>query len=78
MKFVSFNSGGDTVTTFAYIWFLNKAYENEVTLREQKPPLKGSQHLELLTYIEKRSRSFNTDNMGSVGQRATKLLSFKL
>ena len=35
MKFVSFNSGRDTVTAFAYIWSLDKAYENDVTLREQ-------------------------------------------
>ena len=54
------------LSTFAYTWLLNKPYENEVTLREQNPPLKYCQPLELLTYFEKRFRSFNTSNMGSV------------
>ena len=45
---------------------LNKPYENEVILREQKASLKYCQPLELFTYFE--------DDMGSVGQRAAKLL----
>ena len=31
---------------FAYMWLLNKPYENEVTLTEQNPRSKCCQHLE--------------------------------
>ena len=31
---------------------VNKPYENEVTLREQNPPLKYCQHLEILTPLK--------------------------
>ena len=64
--------------TFSYTQLLNKPYGNEFTLREQNPNLKCCQPLELLTHFEKRSRPFNTGNMGSVGQGAAKLLSIKL
>ena len=52
--------------------------QTEVILRRQNIPLKFRQPLELLMYIEKGFRSFHTGNMGSVGQRAAKLLSVKL
>ena len=48
-------------------------------------PMKMSSHqeskiypLELLTYFKKGFRSFQTVNLGSVGQTAAKLLAFKL
>ena len=48
-------------------------------MKGQNPPLKCGKPLELLTYFEKRFRSFNAgDDMGSVGQRATKLLAVKV
>ena len=62
----------------AYVWLLNKPYENEVTLRGKNIPLKCCQPHELLMYIERGLRSFHTGNIGSVGQRATKLLAFKV
>ena len=34
--------------TFAYVWLLNKPYENEVTLKKQKIPLKCCQPLDFL------------------------------
>ena len=37
----------------AYVRLLNKPYENEVTLRGQKIPLKCCQQAELLLYIER-------------------------
>ena len=64
--------------TFYYIRSLNKSHVNGVTLKEQNPLLKNCQPLELLTYFEKRFRSLNTGNMGSLGQRAAKLPSIKL
>ena len=33
-------------SNFAYIWLLNKPYENEVTLAGQNLPLKSCQYLE--------------------------------
>ena len=56
---------------------LNKPCENEVILRGQNIPLKFCQPLELLKYTEKVLRSFHAIDIGSVGQRATKLLSIK-
>ena len=56
---------------------LNKPYVNEVTLRGQKPPLKYCQSHELLTQLERESRSFSTGNMGSLGQRNAKLQAIK-
>ena len=64
--------------TFSYIRSLNKSYENEVTLREQKLPLKCCQLTELLIYIERGFRSFHTFDIGSVDQKAANLLSIKL
>ena len=61
-----------------YIQLLNKPYVYRVTLRERNLALKCCQPLELLTYFESGVTSFNTGNMGSVGQRAAKLLSVKL
>ena len=53
---------------------LNKPYVNEVTLSWQKPPLKC-----VLNFWHSLGfRSFNTDNLGSVGQRAAKLPAIKL
>ena len=63
--------------TFAYIRLLNKPYENEVTLREQKIPLQCCQSLDFL-YVFKRFRSFIAINIKSVGQRALKLLAVKV
>ena len=67
--------------TFAYVQ-LYKPYLNGVTLRDQNQSLKylrdqnqslkSFQSLELLTSFEMGFRSFNTDNMGSVGQSAAK------
>ena len=34
--------------TFAYVWLLNKPYENEVILREQKLTLKCCKRLKIL------------------------------
>ena len=50
----------------------------EVILRRQNIPLKCCQRLELLMYIGKGFRSFNSENLESVGQRALKLLAIKL
>ena len=63
---------------FAYIRLLNKPYENEVTLRGQNIILKCYQALELRLYFGKGFRSFYTGNIGSVGQKASKLLAVKL
>jgi len=65
-------------TAIAYTRLLNKPYENEVTLREQIPPLECCHPPKLFLFFEKRFRSFNTGNMESVRQRAAKLLSIKL
>ena len=56
----------------------DKPYVNGVTLRGQNHPLECCQSLDLVTYFEKGFRSFNTDNIESVGQRAVKLPSIKL
>ena len=52
--------------------------QTEVILRGQNIPLKCCQPLELLIYIRKGLRSFHTDNLGSVGQRAVKWPAIKL
>ena len=57
---------------------LNKPYVNEVTLRGQNICLKCYQPLEIMLYLEKGFISFHTGNIGSVGQRAAKLLSIKI
>ena len=57
---------------------LNKPYVNEVILRGQNLTLKCCQPLKLWTYFEKKVRSFHTDNVKCVGQKAAKLLSLKL
>ena len=64
--------------TFAYIWLFNKPYENEVTLRGQNIRLKCYQPLELMLYFGKGLKSFHRVNLGSVGQRASKLLAVKV
>ena len=64
--------------TFAYIRFLKKPYVNGVTLREQNSPLKCCQPVQLITYSERGLTYFNTGNMRSVGQMASKLSSVKL
>ena len=61
----------------AYVWLLNKPYENEVTLRGKNIPLKCCQPLKVL-YIGRGFRFFIKGNIGSVGHRAAKLLSVKL
>ena len=58
---------------FANGRLLNKPYENEVTLTGQNLALKCCQPFEL----SKGFRSFNAEKMGSVGQRAAKLLNIK-
>ena len=52
--------------------------QTEVILRRQNIPLNCHQPLELLMYIGKGFRSFNAENLGSVGQRASKLPAFKV
>ena len=59
--------------TFPYV-----GYENEGTLRVSNTPLKCCKTAELLIYIGWGLISFHTVNIGFVGQRAAKLLSFKL
>ena len=44
----------------------------------QNLSLKWCQPLECLTYIERGIRSVHTGNIGSVGQRAAKLLDFNV
>ena len=61
-----------------YKWLPHKPYVNEVILRGQNLSLKCYQSLELLMYIEKGFRSFHTGNVGSAGQRASKLLAVKV
>ena len=58
---------------------LSQPYVNEVTLREQKWPLKGCQSLNFFyIYLFQKFSSFNPVNIRSVDQRAAKLLSVKL
>ena len=64
--------------TFTYVRLLNKPYENEVTLREQKIPLKYCQTLNFQYTFQKSSRSFIAVNIKSVGQRDAKLLAVKV
>ena len=64
--------------TFVYIRLLDSPCENEVTFRGQNICLKCYQSLELLLYFGKGFRSFNAGNIGSVGQRASKLLAVKV
>ena len=66
------------VWPLAYIQLLSKPYKNEVILRGQKISLKCCQPLKLVMYIGRGFRSFHTGNMGSVGQRAAKLLAVKV
>ena len=66
------------VWNFAYIRLLSKPYENEVTLRGQNICLKYYQPLEFMLYFGKGFRSFNNENLGSVGKRASKLLAVKV
>ena len=49
-----------------------------MSLRRQNLLLKCCQSLELFIYIGKRFRSFHTGNIGSVGQKAAKLLAIKV
>ena len=56
----------------------DKPYAKGLTLREQNPPLKYCQSLELLTYFEKRFRAFNAADIGFLDQRAAKLLAVKV
>ena len=57
---------------------LHKPYINEFILTGQNLPLKCCQTLDLLIHFEEGFMSFHTLNIGSVGQRAAKLLSIKL
>ena len=57
---------------------LNKPYVNEVTLTGQNPSLKCYQPLELLTAFKNGLRSFNAENLKSLGQRPAKLPVIKL
>ena len=63
---------------FAYKWLLNKPYENEVNLTGQNLPIKCSQHLETYTTLKNRLISLNAEKLGSLGQRAAKLLAVKV
>ena len=54
--------------TLAYVRLLKESYVNGVPLREQ------NQTLESLVYFRKGIRSFHARNIGSIGQRARKLL----
>ena len=58
--------------------FLNKPFVNEVIFRGQNLPLKCCQPLELLIHFKEGFRSFHTSNLGSVSQRAAKLLAVKV
>ena len=61
--------------TFAYVGLLNKPYENEVTLREQKIPLICCQPLDCLDAFLK---GLDFLFIKSVSQRALKLLAVKV
>ena len=63
---------------FAYKPLLDKSYENGVIFRGQNLPSKCYQPLELPIHSEKRFRSFQTGNIGSVGQKVAKLLAVKV
>ena len=63
---------------FAYIWLLNKLFENEVNFRGQNIPLNYCDTLRLVLYIEKGFISFCIFDKESVGQRAAKLVSVQL
>ena len=54
-----------------------KSYVNEVSLREQNQHYECYQTLEYC-YFGKEIRSFHARNIGSVSQRALKLLAFKV
>ena len=62
----------------AYIRLHTKPHEYEINTRAPNIYLKCCQHLELLIYFEKGLRSFYSGNIGSVGQRAAKLLGVKI
>ena len=51
---------------------------NELTLTGRNPSLKFCKPLELLRQLKKGFRSFDSENLGSVGQRAAKLLAIRL
>ena len=57
---------------------INKPYVNEGILRRLKIKLKNFQPIEMLLHFEEGPRSFHTFNIGSVGQRAVKLLTDKV
>ena len=59
-------------------WSSSKPYVNEIILKGQNPALKRWQQIKLLIYIHRGFRAFHTGNIGSVVQRAAKLLSVKL
>ena len=58
---------------FAYVWLLNKLYENKVTFRGQNIPLNYCHPLQLILYFEKGVISFGIFDIESLGQRAAKL-----
>ena len=60
--------------SFTNARLLNKLYENEVILREQNLLLKYCLPLKKLIYLENGFRSFPACDIGSVDQRAAKLL----
>ena len=68
----------ETCTIESKTNLVNKHYKNEVTLREQNLLLKCCKPLEMLIYFEEGFRSFHTFNIGSIGQRAAKLLAVKV
>ena len=68
----------NTSIRYDFIQLLNMPYVNRVNLREQNLSLKCCNSLEILIYFGKGFRSFHTVNMGSVGQRAVKLLAVKV
>ena len=57
---------------------VNKHYQNEVTLTGKNEPLESCQPLEILAPRKMGLDLFYDKNMGSVGQRAAKLLAIKL
>ena len=63
---------------FAYTRSINQPYENEVILGGQNISLKCYLPLDLLTHFRKGIRSLHTFDIGSLGQRAAKLLAFEV
>ena len=61
---------------FAYIRLLNKPYENESPWKGKFDPLKAASILKFGTFLN-GTRSLDAENLGSVGQWASKILAVK-